>query len=66
MPQIRAIARQSKATVLRWLKRYVAEGPDGLRGVPLSGCLSEVARVYRAMPIAAVRLRPPNAGCRFS
>lgn len=51
--------------MLRWLKCYVAEGPDGLRGVPLSGFLSEVARVYRPKPITAVRLRPPRLGLRF-
>ena len=34
VPQIAAIVRQSEAMVLRWLKRYLAEGLEGLLEVP--------------------------------
>jgi transposase len=30
VPQIAAIVRESEATVLHWLKRYLAEGLEGL------------------------------------
>jgi transposase len=39
VPQIAAIVRESEATVLRWLKRYLAEGIEGLQDAPRPGCL---------------------------
>jgi Winged helix-turn helix len=34
VPQIALIVRESEATVLRWLKRYRAEGMEGLQDAP--------------------------------
>jgi transposase len=37
VPQMAAIVRESEATVLRWLKRYQAEGLEGLQDAPRQG-----------------------------
>jgi transposase len=66
VPQIAAIVRESEATVLRWLKRYVAEGIEGLQDAPRPGRPSEVTAVYRAALLAAVRRRPRSLGLPFS
>jgi transposase len=66
VPQIAAIVRESEATVLRWLKRYVAEGLNGLRDAPRPGRPSEVTAAYHAMLLAAVRRRPRSLGLPFS
>ena len=34
VPQIALIVRESEATVLRWLKRYLAEGVEGVQDAP--------------------------------
>jgi transposase len=66
VPQIAAIVRESEATVLRWLKRYLAEGLDGLHDVPRPGRPSEVTDTYRALWLAAVRRRPRSMGLPVS
>jgi transposase len=66
VPQIAAIVRESEATVLRWLKRYRAEGLNGLRDAPRPGRPSEVTEAYRAVLLAAVRRRPRSLGLPFS
>jgi transposase len=66
VPQIAAVVRESEATVLRWLKRYRAEGLNGLRDAPRPGRPSEVTEAYRAVLLAAVRRRPRSLGLPFS
>jgi transposase len=66
VPQIAAIVRESEATVLRWLKRYRAEGLNGLRDAPRPGRPSEMTEAYRAALLAAVRRRPRSLGLPFS
>lgn len=66
VPQIAAIVRESEATVLRWLKRYLAEGLEGLHDAPRPGRPSEVTEAYRAALLAAVRRRPRSLGLPFS
>jgi transposase len=66
VPQIAAIVRESEATVLRWLKRYLAEGVEGLHDAPRPGRPSEVTEAYRAALLAAVRRRPRSLGLPFS
>jgi len=34
VPQMARIVRESETTVLRWLKRYLAEGTEGLPDAP--------------------------------
>jgi transposase len=64
--KIAAIVRESEATVLRWLKRYLAEGLEGLHDAPRPGRPSEVTEGYRATLLAAVRRRPRSLGLPFS
>jgi transposase len=64
--QIAAIVRESEATVLRWLKRYLAEGLEGLHDAPRPGRPSELTEAYRAALLAAVRRRPRSLGLPFS
>jgi transposase len=66
VPQIAAIVRESEATVLRWLKRYLAEGLEGLHDAPRPGWPSELTEAYRAALLAAVRRRPRSVGLPFS
>jgi transposase len=64
--KIAAIGRESEATMLRWLKRYRAEGLEGLRDAPRPGRPAEVTEAYRAALLAAVRRRPRSLGLPFS
>jgi transposase len=66
VPQIAAIVREREATVLRWLKRYLAEGLEGLHDAPRPGRPSEVTETSRALLLAAVRRRPRSMGLPFS
>jgi transposase len=66
IPQIAAIVRESEATVGRWLKRYLAEGLNGLQDAPRPGRPSEVTEAYRTALLAAVRRRPRSLGLPFS
>jgi transposase len=64
--QIALIVRESEATVLRWLKRYRAEGLEGLQDAPRPGRPSPMTEVYKAELLAAVRRRPRSLGLPFS
>lgn len=66
VPQIAAIVRESEATVLRWRKRYRAEGIEGLQDAPRPGRPSEITATSRAAVLAAVRRRPRSLGLPFS
>ena len=66
VPQIARIVRESEATVLRWLKRYRAEGMEGLQDAPRPGRPSPMTEAYKAELLAAVRRRPRSIGLPFS
>ena len=66
VPQIAALVRESEATVLRWLKRYLAEGLEGLHDAPRPGRPSALTEADRAAWLAAVRRRPRRWGLPFS
>jgi transposase len=66
VPQIAPIVRESEATVLRWLKRYRAEGIEGLQDAPRPGRPSPMTEAYKAELLAAVRCRPRSLGLPFS
>jgi transposase len=66
VPQIARIVRESEATVLRWLKRYRAEGLEGLQDAPRPGRPSPMTEAYKAELLAAVRRRPRSLGLPFS
>jgi len=60
VPQIALITRDSEATVLRWLKRYRAEGMDGLQAAPRPGRPSPLTEAYKAelLRLCAAAQRP--------
>jgi transposase len=64
--QIAAIVRESEATVLCWLKRYLAEGSEGLQDASRLGRPAEITEVYRAEWLAAVPRRPQSIDLPFS
>lgn len=64
--QISEIVRASEETVRRWLKRYLAEGVEGLHDEPQPGAPRRVTEEYREGLIHAVRRRPRSLGLPFS
>ena len=64
--QITRIVRVSEETVRRWLKRYLAEGVEGLRNVAHPGAPRKVTAEYRELLVQAVRRRPRSLGLAYS
>jgi transposase len=64
--EIAEIVRESETTVLRWLKRYIAESVEGLQDAPRSGRERAVTAEYRETLIGAVRRRPRSLALDFS
>ena len=56
--EIAEIVRKDEQTVRRWLKRYVAEGIEGLKDAPRPGGQMIVTDAYRTKLVATVRRRP--------
>jgi transposase len=65
-PQIAAIVRKDEQTVRRWLKRYQAEGIDGLVDAPRPGAAVKVTTAYRERLLHLVRQRPRSLNLPFS
>jgi transposase len=63
---IAQIVRESEETVRRWLKRYQAEGIEGLRDQHRGGRPATVTETYREQLLAAVRRRPRSLGQPYS
>jgi transposase len=66
VPEIARIVREVETTVLRWLKRYQAEGVEGLKDAPRPGRPAEVTDAYRAELLTAVRRRPRSLDLPYS
>ncbi len=64
--EIAQIVRTSEETVRRWLKRYLAEGAEGLRDEPHPGAPRKVTAEYLQRLLHAVRRRPRSLGLPFS
>jgi transposase len=64
--QIAEIVRASEETVRRWLKRYLAEGVEGLRDMPHPGAPTKVTAEYCEQLLQVVRRRPRSLGLPFS
>jgi len=64
--EIAQIVRESHITVLRWLKRYLAEGVEGLKDAPRPGRSSTVTEEYRKQLLVSVRRRPRSLGLEYS
>src|SRR5687767_5440565 len=65
-PAIAAIVREHETTVLRWLKRYRAEGLAGLHDRPMPGAPTKTDEAYATQLVAAVRRRPRSLGLPYS
>lgn len=66
VPEVADVVRESEGTVLRWLKRYVAEGVEGLKDAPRPGAPAIVTEAYRQRLVEVVRRRPRSMGLPFS
>ncbi len=55
-PQMAAIVHEREAMGRSWLKRYLAQGIEGLQDTPRSGRPAEITAVYRTALLAAGRL----------
>jgi transposase len=64
--QIAEIVRASEETVRRWLKRYLAEGVEGLRDVPHPGAPRKETAEYCERLVQTVCRRPRSLGLPFS
>ena len=65
-PAIARIVREDEQTVRRWLKRYLAEGVEGLKDRPMPGAPGKVTPGYREQLLATVRRRPRSLGRPYS
>jgi len=64
--EVAEIVRESHATVLRWLKRYRAEGVEGLKDAPRPGKPLTITDEYRQRLLEVVRRRPRSLGLEYS
>ncbi len=63
---IAAIVRTNEETVRRWLKRWCAEGMEGLRDRPGGGAPAKITKEYEEQLLTSVRLRPWSLGQPYS
>ena len=56
--EIAELIRSSESSVRRWIKRFNAEGLDGLRDAPRPGRAKKASEAYRTRLLAVVRRRP--------
>jgi len=64
--EIASIVRRDEQTVRRWLKRYQAEGLNGLYGRPRPGHPGKVTPAYQELLVRTVRQRPRSLGQPYS
>jgi transposase len=64
--QIGEIVRQNEQTVRRWIKRFNAEGVNGLSDAPRPGAPRTVSDEFRERLAAVVRQRPRSLGQPYS
>jgi transposase len=65
-PAIARIVREDDQTVRTWLRRWLAEGIEGLKDRPMPGGTPKTTPAYREQLLAAVRQRPRGLGQPFS
>src|SRR5579871_1217497 len=65
-PAIAVIVRDDEQTVRRWMKRYIAEGVEGLKDAPKPGSPGKVSAAYVEILLKAVRRRPRSLELPFS
>jgi transposase len=64
--EIAKIVRKDEQTVRRWLKRYRAEGIEGLQDAPRPGAQPIVTPAYRTRLVEVVRRRPRSLNQPYS
>jgi transposase len=64
--EIAPIVRETGETVRTWLKRYKAEGAEGLKDQPRSGGPPKLTQAYRTELLAVVRRRPRSLDLPYS
>ena len=64
--EIASIVRWDEQTVRRWIKRFNAEGIDGLHDVPRPGGKPKTTAAYRSRLLQVVRQRPRSLNQPFS
>jgi transposase len=64
--EISEIVRECDQTVRNWLKRYLAEGIEGLKDAPRSGMPPKVTVAYQQQLEEVVRQRPRSLDLPFS
>src|SRR5260370_42452885 len=65
-PAIAPIVREVSQTVRNWLKRWMAEGIEGLKDRPMPGPPPKITEAYKEQLLAAVRRRPRSLGQPYS
>ena len=65
-PAIAKIVRENDQTVRNWLKRYQAEGLEGLKDRPMPGSPAKITKEYEEQLRTVVRLRPRSLGQPYS
>lgn len=65
-PAIALVVRENDQTVRNWLKRWIAEGIEGLKDRPMPGAPAKVTEAYKEQLLAAVRRRPRSLGQPYS
>jgi len=65
-PAIAKIVRENDQTVRNWLKRWMAEGIEGLKDRPMPGAPSKITKGYEEQLLFAVRRRPRSLGQPYS
>src|SRR5512143_1413334 len=65
-PRIATLVRETDQTVRNWLKRYEAEGIEGLKSKPHPGPPEKVTFDYKARLLEVVRVRPRSLGQPYS
>lgn len=65
-PAIAAIVREDDQTVRNWLKRYLAEGIEGIKDRPMPGAPPKITPAYEEQLLEAVRRRPRSMGQPYS
>jgi transposase len=63
---IAPIVREATQTVRNWLKRWMAEGIEGLKDRPMPGAPSKITQEYKEQVLDAVRRRPRRVGQPYS
>jgi transposase len=65
-PAIAKIVREGDQTVRNWLKRWMAEGIEGLKDRPMPGPPPKITEASREQLLATVRRRPRSLGQPYS